>query len=196
MPAQPADVHDIYAQAALHLGRAFLLADQPDPALDHLHAALDHALPGGLQPHLPLLITEAERYAALGDQREAIQRWQDIAPLLGEATPESIDHPRRPPPRRLREMGALPAGTLWWRLRHPHPQRLARRHRHPTVAVVVQVYHEVIGSLRPRYGDAICKPFSAAGIGAAAPTTGSPGLVNPAGRFATASDFVHHQLRR
>lgn len=90
MPAQPADVHGLYAQAAVHLGRAFLLADQPDPALDHLHAALDHALPGGLQPHLPLLIAEAERCASRGDHREAIQRWQDIASLLGEATPEPI----------------------------------------------------------------------------------------------------------
>jgi hypothetical protein len=90
MPAQPADVHGLYAQAAVHLGRAFLLADQPDPALDHLHAALDHALPGGLQPNLPLLIAEAERCASRGDHREAIQRWQDIASLLGEATPEPI----------------------------------------------------------------------------------------------------------
>lgn len=90
MPAQPADLHGLYAQAAVHLGRAFLLADQPDPALDHLHAALDHALPGSLQPHLPLLITEAERCASRGDHREAIQRWQDIASLLGEATPEAI----------------------------------------------------------------------------------------------------------
>ncbi len=81
-----------YAAAALHLGRAFLLADQPDPALDHLQAALDHALPGGLQPHLPLLIQEAERCVALGDHREAIQRWQDIASLLAEATPEPIYH--------------------------------------------------------------------------------------------------------
>ncbi|MBD2550637.1 class I SAM-dependent methyltransferase [Microcystis elabens FACHB-917] len=79
-----------YATAPVHLGRAFLLAEQPDPALDHLHAALDHALPGGIQPHLPLLIQEAERCTALGDHREAIQRWQDIASLLGEATPEPI----------------------------------------------------------------------------------------------------------
>lgn len=90
MPAQHADLHGLFAQAAVHLGRAFLLADQPDPALDHLHAALDHALPGGLQPHLPLLIAEAERCASRGDHREAIQRWQDIASLLGEATPEAI----------------------------------------------------------------------------------------------------------
>ena len=81
-----------YAAAAVHLGRAFLLADQPDPALDHLQAALDHALPGGIQPHLPLLIQEAERCTALGDHREAIQRWQDIASLLAEATPEPIYH--------------------------------------------------------------------------------------------------------
>ena len=81
-----------YAAAAVHLGRAFLLADQPDPALDHLQAALDHALPGGLQPHLPLLIQEAERCVAHGDHREAIQRWQDIASLLAEATPEPIYH--------------------------------------------------------------------------------------------------------
>lgn len=81
-----------YAAAAVHLGRAFLLADQPDPALDHLQAALDHALPGGLQPHLPLLIQEAERCVSHGDHREAIQRWQDIASLLAEATPEPIYH--------------------------------------------------------------------------------------------------------
>jgi hypothetical protein len=81
-----------YAAAAAHLGRAFLLADQPDLAVDHLHAALDHALPGGIQPHLPLLIQEAERCAGLGDHREAIQRWQDIASLLGDATPEAIYH--------------------------------------------------------------------------------------------------------
>lgn len=81
-----------YAAAAVHLGRAFLLADQPDPALDHLQAALDHALPGGIQPHLPLLIQEAERCVAHGDHREAIQRWQDIASLLAEATPEPIYH--------------------------------------------------------------------------------------------------------
>ena len=81
-----------YAAAAVHLGRAFLLADQPDPALDHLHAALDHALPGGLQPHLPLLIQEAERCVAHGDHREAIQRWQDIVALQADATPEVIYH--------------------------------------------------------------------------------------------------------
>ena len=81
-----------YAKAALHLGRAFLLADQPDPAMDQLHAALDHGLPGGIEPHLPLLIAEAERCAAMGDHREAIQRWQDIAALQAGATPEAIYH--------------------------------------------------------------------------------------------------------
>jgi hypothetical protein len=44
------------AKAAIHLGRGFLLADQPDPAMDHLQAALDHGLSGGIEPHLPLLI--------------------------------------------------------------------------------------------------------------------------------------------
>jgi hypothetical protein len=92
MPAHTEDGHGLYAQAAVHLGRAFLLADQPGPALDHLHAALDHALPGGLLPHMPLLIAEAERCTGLGDHREAIQRWQDIASLLGEATPGTIYH--------------------------------------------------------------------------------------------------------
>ena len=90
VPAHPADAHALYAQAALHLGRAFLLADQPDPAMDHLQGALDHGLPGGIEPHLPLLIAEAERCAAVGDHREAIQRWQDIAALQADATPEEI----------------------------------------------------------------------------------------------------------
>jgi predicted O-methyltransferase YrrM len=84
------DARTVYAKAAIHLGRAFLLADQPDPAMDLLHAALDHGLPGGIEPHLPLLIAEAERCASLGDHREAIQRWQDIAALQAEATPEAI----------------------------------------------------------------------------------------------------------
>ncbi len=80
------------AKAAIHLGRAFLLADLPDPAMEHLQAALDHGLTGGIEPHLPLLIAEAERCAAQGDQREAIQRWQDIAALQAELTPEAIYH--------------------------------------------------------------------------------------------------------
>ena len=87
-----ADARINYAQAAMHLASCFLLADQPDPAIEHFHAALDHDLPGGIEPHLPLLIEEAERCTALGDQREAIQRWQDIAALLGAATPPSIYH--------------------------------------------------------------------------------------------------------
>lgn len=81
-----------YAKAAIHLGRAFLLAEQPDPAMDHLHAALDHGLPDGIEPHLPLLITEAERCATQGNHREAIQRWQDIAALQADATPAAIYH--------------------------------------------------------------------------------------------------------
>jgi len=87
-----ADARINYAQAAIHFARCFLLADQPDPAIEHFHAALDHDLRGGIKPHLPLLIEEAERCAALGDHREAIQRWQDIAALLGAATPPSIYH--------------------------------------------------------------------------------------------------------
>jgi hypothetical protein len=81
-----------YATAATHLGRAFLLANQPDPAMDHFYAALDHDLPEGIEPHLPLLIAEAERCVTRGDHREAIQRWQDIAALQADATPEAIYH--------------------------------------------------------------------------------------------------------
>lgn len=84
------EAHAAYARAAVHLGRALLLAEQPGAALDHFHEALDHQLAGGLKPHLPLLVREAERCAAQGDHREAIQRWQDIAALLAEATPASI----------------------------------------------------------------------------------------------------------
>lgn len=84
-----ADARGLYAKVAVRLGRAFLLADQPDQAIDYFNAALDHDLPGGIDPHLPLLIQEAERCTALGDHREAIQRWQDIVSLQGPATPES-----------------------------------------------------------------------------------------------------------
>jgi tetratricopeptide (TPR) repeat protein len=87
-----ADARLNYANAAMHIGCCFLLAEQPDSAIEHFHAALDHDLPGGIEPHLPLLTEEAERCAARGDHREAIQRWQDIATLLGAATPPSIYH--------------------------------------------------------------------------------------------------------
>ncbi|MFW6732034.1 MAG: class I SAM-dependent methyltransferase [Synechococcus sp.] len=80
------------ATAAVHLARGFLLADLPDEALEHFHVALDHGLPGGMSAQLPLLMAEAERCSERGDEREAVQRWQDIASLLGDATPEVIYH--------------------------------------------------------------------------------------------------------
>ena len=91
-PASPEAPDSAFAQAAFHLGRAFLLADQPEQALDHFHTALDYGLAADLEAHLPLLIEEADRCAAMGDHREAIQRWQDIAALFAEATPETIYH--------------------------------------------------------------------------------------------------------
>lgn len=83
---------DFFALASVHLGRAFLLADQPDPAIEHFHAAIEYSLPGGIKPHLQLLIQEVERCSSSGNHREAIQRWQDIAALLGESAHAHIYH--------------------------------------------------------------------------------------------------------
>lgn len=81
---------ELFAQAAVHLARAFLIAGRPAEAMEEFHAALDHGLSGGLAPHLPLLEEEAERCSLRGDHREAVQRWQDIAALLAEATPARV----------------------------------------------------------------------------------------------------------
>jgi hypothetical protein len=93
MSGSQCSAHVYYAKASIHLANCFLLTDQLEPALEHFHSALDHGLPDGIEPHLPLLIEEAERCRAHGDHREAIQRWQDIAALLGKDTPQSVfDH--------------------------------------------------------------------------------------------------------
>jgi len=42
-----------YAAAAAHLGHAFLLADQPDPAIEHSMPPLTMASPGASSPICP-----------------------------------------------------------------------------------------------------------------------------------------------
>lgn len=86
MPADP------LIAATAQLARVQLLAGWVDQALDNFHDAAAAGYPGGVMAHLPLLTAEAERITATGDHRDAIQRWQDIAALLGEDTPEWIYH--------------------------------------------------------------------------------------------------------
>lgn len=78
--------------ATAQLVRVQLLAGWVDQALESFHDVAAASHPGGLKAHLPFLTAEAERIAATGDHREAIQRWQDIAALLGEDTPEWLYH--------------------------------------------------------------------------------------------------------
>ncbi len=80
----------LLGQASTHLGRAALFADRPERALRQLSHGLHLGVPGGAGLSLDLLIAEAERQERLGATREAVQRWQDIAILLGEHTPEHI----------------------------------------------------------------------------------------------------------
>ena len=72
------------------LGRASMLAEQPERGVRQLSTGLDLGVPGGSALWLDLLMAEAERCTRRGDDREAIQRWQDIACLLGARTPEHV----------------------------------------------------------------------------------------------------------
>lgn len=73
-----------------HLGRAALFADKADDAQRLLEQGLRLGVPGGASRSVDLMMAEAERCARLGKDIEAIQRWQDIASLLGENTPEHV----------------------------------------------------------------------------------------------------------
>lgn len=72
------------------LGRASMLAERPERGVRQLSTGLDLGVPGGSALWLDLLMAEAERCTRRGDDREAIQRWQDIACLLGARTPEHV----------------------------------------------------------------------------------------------------------
>lgn len=76
--------------AYVRLGRAALLAGKADQALRGLMEGLRLGVPGGTALFLDLLMAEAERCTRLGESREAVQRWQDIATVLGEDTPEFV----------------------------------------------------------------------------------------------------------
>jgi hypothetical protein len=73
-----------------HLGRAALFADRADDAQRLLEEGVRLGVPGGASRSIDLMMAEAERCTRLGKDREAIQRWQDIASLLGDKTPEHV----------------------------------------------------------------------------------------------------------
>ena len=74
----------------VRLGRAALLAGKSDRAMRDLLEGLRLGVPGGTGLFLDLLMAEAERCTRQGETREAVQRWQDIAILLGAETPELV----------------------------------------------------------------------------------------------------------
>jgi len=76
--------------AYVPLGRAALLAGKADQAQRALLTGLRLGVPGGTALCLDLLRAEAERCSQRGETREAVQRWQDIATLLGAETPEWV----------------------------------------------------------------------------------------------------------
>ncbi|MFM8444692.1 MAG: class I SAM-dependent methyltransferase [Methylococcus sp.] len=77
----------LLGSAYVRLGRAALLAGQAERALRGLREGLRLGVPGGASLFLDLLRAEAERCSRRGETREAVQRWQDIATLLGAETP-------------------------------------------------------------------------------------------------------------
>jgi tetratricopeptide (TPR) repeat protein len=80
----------LLANAYMQYGRASILAEQPDRGVRQLTESQNLGMPGESALFLDLLVAEAERYSRIGDHRESIQRWQDIASLLNENTPEYV----------------------------------------------------------------------------------------------------------
>ena len=103
------------------LGRASMLADRPERGVRQLSTGLDLGVPGGSALWLDLLMAEAERCTRRGDDREAIQRWQDIACLLGARTPEHVYHRLSDAYARNREgFGGAPDENHCWGDGHKH----------------------------------------------------------------------------
>lgn len=103
------------------LGRASMLAERPERGVRQLRAGLDLGVPGGSALWLDLLMAEAERCTRQGDHREAIQRWQDIADLLGERTPEHVYHRLSEAyARNQDDFGGTPEENYCWGDCHKH----------------------------------------------------------------------------
>lgn len=80
----------VKAHALASLGRALCLADRAEAGIDLLAEAMESHHSAGSHAFLDLLIRQAEDSAAQGEWQEAIQRWQDIAVLMGERTPDFV----------------------------------------------------------------------------------------------------------
>lgn len=81
----------VLAHALASLGRALCLANCAEAGIGYLAEAMDiHPSAAGSHAFLDLLIRQAEHSGAQGEWQESIQRWQDIAVLMGEQTPDFV----------------------------------------------------------------------------------------------------------
>jgi hypothetical protein len=80
----------ILSHALASLGRALCLAGSAEVGIEFLADAMDTHPSAGSHSFLHLLIRQAEDAGAQGESQEAIHRWQDIAVLMGEKTPEFV----------------------------------------------------------------------------------------------------------
>ena len=80
----------VLAHALASLGRALCLANSSEDGIELLAEAMETHSSAGSHVFLDLLINQAEHSGAQGEWREAIHRWQDIAVLMGERTPDFV----------------------------------------------------------------------------------------------------------
>lgn len=80
----------ILSHARASLGRALCLAGFAEDGIELLAEAMDTHPKVDCNSFLHLLIRQAEEAGAQGETQEAIHRWQDIAALMGEKTPEFV----------------------------------------------------------------------------------------------------------
>lgn len=80
----------VMAHALASLGRALCLANRAEAGIELLAEAMESHPSEGSHTFLDLLIRQAEHSGAQGEWQEAIHRWQDIAVLMGEHTPDFV----------------------------------------------------------------------------------------------------------
>jgi hypothetical protein len=80
----------VLSHALASLGRALCLGCCPEAGIEYMAEAMDAHPSCGPNTFQDLLIRQAEEASAHGQSQEAIHRWQDIAVLMGERTPDFV----------------------------------------------------------------------------------------------------------
>jgi len=80
----------VLAHAIAYLGRALCLANRAEAGIELLAEFIEFQPSAGSHAFLDLLIRQAEQSGVQCDWQDAINRWQDVAVLMGADTPDFV----------------------------------------------------------------------------------------------------------